>query len=391
MPDLTTLTPQQQALSRKVNVRVLSRANPDSGLLRRVRERIQQDSNLSNLFVNRNVDVGELTKQLTENLPLDDGIGEAAQYLADEYAQLGDGILMISSETGRAIAKLTEEDFYQPAPVPREDGRMVDRPPTVKPEVESFISMWRFEDQLEQMVRERILSRITQTEGLREDGDPRLLAISRGGRRELAGRIEQAIPTLFKTPKGIVEDFLQYFPIGTRPEQDFGYEMVRVHPSSLHRKPIQDPLAINLKYDPLTATTAVIATSWVRCLASAILSNQSLHPLLVSIKDSVRDRRKNDRTGGLWVAEPNLAVALQKHGCRTLSVPGPEHLALYVNEPAGILELPLLEFGVHSREMHGRWTIETVTEATLWLNLAAISAFRIEDVETSGASVEVLS
>lgn len=386
MPDLTTLTPQQQALSRKVNVQVLSKADPQPGLLRRVREKIQEDPSLSSLFVNKIVDEQALTQLLQEKLPLDEGVAEVAQYLADEYAQLGDGILMISSETGRAIARLTDADFYQPAPVPREDGRMVERPLTIKPEVESFISMWRFEDQLEHKIRERVLSRITQTEGLREDGDPRLLALSRGGRRELAGRIEQSIPTIFENPKGIVEDFLQYFPIGTLPEGDSTYVRVQVHPSSFHRRPIQDSLATNLKYDPVTATTAVIATSWIRSLALAVLEYQGHNPRQIPLVEAAQGR-----TGGLWVAESNLAAALQKHGCRTLAVPGPEYLAIYVPAPAGILELPLLEFGIHSREMHGRWTVEAVTEATLWLDVLSISSFRIEDASTSGVSVEILA
>lgn len=293
---------------------------------------------------------------------------------------------MISSETGRAIAKLTNEDFYQPAPVPREDGHLVERSPIVKPEVEAFITMWRFEDQLESRVRERVLSRINQTERLREEGDPRLLTLSRGGRREIAVKVEQAIPTIFENPKGIVEDFLQYFPIGDKPDQDHNYTRIQVHPGSLQRRPIQDPLATNLKYDQLTATTAVIATSWVRSMASAILEYRALSPRVTSLEEAVQDR-----TDGLWIAEPNLAAALQKRGCRTLAVPGPDYVSVYVNSPAGILELPLLEFGIHSREMHGRWTIETVTEATLWLNVWAISAFMVEDTQASGFSVEVLT
>jgi hypothetical protein len=386
MPDLTILTPQQQALSRKVNVKVLSKADPEPGVLRRVREKIQEDSSLSSLFVNGSIDEQVLAQLLHEKLPLDEGIEEVSQYIADEYAQLGDGILVISSETGRAIAKLTDADFYQPAPVPREDGRMVDRPPAIKPEVESFISMWRFEDQLEHRIRERVLSRITQTEGLREDGDPRLLALSRGGRREIAGRVEQAIPTIFENPRGIVEYFLQCFPIGNRPDSEHGYTRVQVHPSSLHRRPIQDSLATNLKYDQVTATTAVIATSWIRSLATAILEYPDLHPQQIQLEEAVQGR-----TDGIWIAESNLSIALSSYGCRTLAVPGPEYLAIYVPAPAGILELPLLEFGIHSREIHGRWTIEAVTDATLWLNLGVIQALRIEGVVASGVSVEVLA
>lgn len=376
----------QQTLSRTVNVQVTSRANPSSGLLRRSREKIQEDPNLGGLFTMGVIDVETLTQRLREKLPLDEGVEDVAQYLADEYAQLGDGILMISSETGRAIAKLSNEDFYQPAPVPREDGRMVARPPAVKPEVEAFITMWMFEDQLEHSVWERVLSRIIQTEGLRENGDSRLMTLSRSGRREIVGKIEQAIPNLFNSPKGIVADFLQYFPIGVRPDSEQGYTRIQVHLSSLHRKFIQDPLAINLKYDPVSATTAAIATSWVRSLASSILEYRDLNPRLTLFEEAVRGRIE-----GLWVAEPNLAVTLQKNDCRALAVPGPEYLAIHVLAPAGILELPLLEFGVHSREMHGRWTVESVTEAILWLNFGVISTFRIEDTNTSGISVEVLA
>jgi len=386
MPDLTTLTPQQQALSRKVNVRVLSKANPSSGLLRRSREKIQEDPNLGGLFTTGVIDVETLTQRLREKLHFDEGLDDVAQYLADEYAQLGDGILMISSETGRAIAKLSNEDFYQPAPVLREDGRLVERSQAVKPEIEAFITMWRFEDQLESRVRERALSRVNQTERLREEGDSRLLTLSRGGRRDIVGKIEQVIPTIFENPKGVVEDFLQYFPIGAQPDSEHDYTRIQVHPSSLQRRPIQDPLAINLKYDQLTASTAVIATSWIRSIASAMLEYRNLNPRLTPFEEAVQGH-----TEGLWIAEPNLAAALQKRGCRTIAVPGPDYLAIYTHSSAGILELPLLDFGLHSREMHGRWTIEAVTEATLWLNVWAISAFRIEDITTSGLSVEILT
>ena len=96
MPDLTTLTPQQQALSKKVSVQVLSKSDPKSGRLKRVRGKIQEDSNLGDLFAKGSVDVETLTQRLREKLPLDEGIEEVVQYLSDEYAQLGDGILMIS-------------------------------------------------------------------------------------------------------------------------------------------------------------------------------------------------------------------------------------------------------------------------------------------------------
>lgn len=117
-----------------------------------------------------------------------------------------------------------------------------------------------------------------------------------------------------------------------------------------------------------------------------MLGYRNLNPRLTPFEEAVQGH-----TEGLWVAESSLAAALQKRGCRTLAVPGPDYLAIYTHASAGILELPLLDFGLHSREMHGRWTIEAVTEATLWLNVWAISAFRIEDINTSGLSVEILT
>ena len=391
MPNLVAQTPQQQALARKVQVDVLSKADPPPGLLRLVRVSIQNEPTLSSLFTpneggTRSVDPEVLTQQLKDFYPLEDSIEEVAQYLADEYEQLGDGILLISSSTGKAIARLTSEDFYQPAPVPRDDGRMVERPVTIRPDTEAFITHWRFENDLEARVRDRVLARITQTEYLREEGDSRLLTLSRSGRRELAGQVELSIPELFTNPKGIVKDFLEYFRLDGKPDQEDEWEMIRVHPSSLIRRSIQDSLATNVKYDTLTASLAATATSWVRCLASALLDSQAKRKEdPTSLKDAIRQAGT-----GLWLAEPNLAAALRSQGCHVLPAPGPDNLTVYLSEPAGILDIPEDRFGIHSREMHGRWTLEAVTEATLWVNLGVSQVFRIKDVSTSGVYVEVL-
>jgi hypothetical protein len=392
MPNLTTQTPQQQALARKVQVEVLSKADPPPGLLRLVRVSIQNEPILSTLFTpseggTRSIDVESLTERLRNFYPLEDNLEVIAQYLADEYEQLGDGILLISSSTGRALARLTPDDFYQPAPVSRDDGRMVERPEAIRPDVEAFITHWRFENDLEARVRDRILARLTQTEYLQEEGDSRLLSISRSGRRELAGKIEQAIPDLFTNPTGIVRDFLEYFRIGGKPDQEDEWEKIQVHPGSLVRRSIQDSLATNVKYDPMTATLAVIATSWVRCLAGALLDSRSKRfETPIPLKEAVQQAGT-----GLWVAEPNLAAALKSYGSRVLAAPGPSDLAVYLFEPAGILDIPEHRFGIHSREMHGRWTLEAVTEATLWVNFGLARTFRIKDVDVSGVSVEVLA
>jgi hypothetical protein len=392
MPNLVVSTPQQQALSRRVNVEVLSKANPPSGLLRIVRSVIQSEAPLNELFIQdaSSITVGVnrelLISQLRERFPLEDGIEEVATYLADEYDQLGEGILLISNETGKAIAQITEEDYYQPAPVPRGDGHMVERPLAIRPDIEAFIIHWRFENELDENVRGRVLARINQTEALREEGDPRMLAISRGGRREIAQQIENAIPTIFSNPKGMVQEFLTRFPLGVKPE-GFDCTALKVNPRSRIRVSVQDPLATNLRFSSLTATMATIANSWVRDLARALLeAGQSrLGQSTLGLAEVV-----TQRGSGLWVAEPHLAMALQRMGCLALPVPGPDNMALNLQGPAGILELPESNFGLNSRDLHGRWTVEAVTNATLWVNWEVIHVVSISGDFAPDPRVEVI-
>jgi hypothetical protein len=391
MPNLAAPTPQQQALSRRVKVEVLSKANPPSGLLRIVRTVIQNESSLNELFIrdDSSITVGVnrdlLTSQLRERFPLEEDIEEVATYLADEYDQLGEGILLISNETGKAIAQITEEDYYQPAPVPRGDGHMVERPLAIRPDIEAFIIHWRFENELDENVRGRVLARVNQTEALREEGDPRMLAISRGGRREIAQQIENAIPTVFSNPKGLVREFITRFPLGVKPE-GFEYTAITVKPRGRIRVSVQDPLATNLKFSSLTATMATIANSWTRDLARALLEAGQAR-----LDNSPLSFKLNEITSqGLWVSEPNLALALQKQGCLVLPVPGPDNVALCLHEQAGTLELPGDRFGLNSRDLHGRWTVEAVTNATLWVNWEVISVVLISGDFTPDPRVEVI-
>ena len=50
----------------------------------------------------------ELTARL-EDTP--EQIAQVAQYLADEYSQIGDALLIVSNVTGKAIARITDKDI----------------------------------------------------------------------------------------------------------------------------------------------------------------------------------------------------------------------------------------------------------------------------------------
>jgi len=390
---------QAQALSRKVEVEVLSRANPEVALLRLARVVVQQSPEVRAVFdasredksmgrkgqVNRKL----LTERLKDHFPLDEGIGEVASYLADEYEQIGDGILLVSSETGRAIARLTEEDFYMPAPVPRESGNMVQPGVKIRPEIEGFIVHWQFETTREREVRERMLSRVNQSELLREEGDRRVLSLSRGGRRNLAAQVQEALPQLLQGATGIAGDFLVFFAPGKPPSGE-GLDPIKLEARSSVRRPVQDALTSNLKHDVLASTLASVATGWVRDMAGQLLTRGRSRLGDAVVPYMTLDMVVENRKRGFWVAESSLALALQRLGCRALPVQGPSSFALFFRGPVGFLELPEGQSGVHSREMHDRWTLESMVEATLWVDWGRIEVLPVGGVFDSGVSVEVL-
>jgi len=376
---------QSNALVRKVNVEVLSQADPNPSILRLARLVVQRSPEVRAVFMQVPVDRDRLTSVLRQHFPFDEGITEIAQYLADEYEQIGDGILLISTQTGKAIAKLSEEDFYLPAPVPRESGSMVQLGPKIRPEIEGFVIQWQHETHRECLVRDRMLSRIPQTELLREDGDRRILALSRAGRRNLVAGIQGLLPTLFQEATGIAGDFLSFFAMGKPPEES-GLTALQVGAKSRVRNSIQDQLTLNLKYDLLTATLASVVTGWIRDIAGQLLGNipsASLQSL--PLKTVV-----SDRSGGLWVAEPNSAIELQHCGCRVLPTQGPRQIALYLRGPAGFLELQRKEPAFGSREVHDRWFFEAMTDAVLWVDFSRIEVFSVQGIDESGLSVEVI-
>ena len=259
MPDLATFTPQIRNLA-NLNVEVITSANPDGGLLRIIREKIRQVPALSEVFSQANdnrqqehpvVDRDRLTALLNEHYH-EEGLDEVANYLADEYEQIGDGLLLISSETGRAIAKLTDDSYYAASPVPRESGTMAERGIQLRPDIEAFLTQWTFENNREKQVRYQVLSKLNQNELQREEGDYRTLILSREGRRAITGRVQDAVGDSFRNPNGPARAFLDYFPIDKPLEVHC--DLIKVVPWSRIRRPIQDLTTVNSKHDAFTAT-----------------------------------------------------------------------------------------------------------------------------------------
>ena len=383
--------------SASLDIEVVSSANPDPNLLRSIRLILPHNEQIRQVFLDAQqerdldapvrVDRQRLLGILHEVYP-NEGIQDVSEYLADEFEQIGDGILLVSSDTGKAIAKISEGSLYEAAPVMRESGNTVERGVMIRPDVEAFLSYWSFEQEREKCVRSKALARLNQTELQREEGDQRTLILSREGRRSIAQEVQNLVGESFKKKSDSrYFSFLDYFPVGGSLSEPC--TPVKIILWSRVQRKIQDQLTTNTKYDPLTATLAAVTSSWKRSIVSTLLKESSSRELewpVGGIDEALEDHGK----GGMWFCEPNLARALLDRGCRVFAAPGPPNLALHMYRQAGYLELDEEKIGTNNREVHDRWTIESAAEVTLHICWDLVDIVPITGNFTSGVSVEVV-
>lgn len=384
--------------SSSLDIEVVSSANPDPSLLRSIRYLLQQNEEVRQVFVDaqteseaggsRQVDRQRLLGLLSEAYP-HEGLDQVAEYLSDEFEQIGEGVLLISPETGKAVARVSTESLYEASPVPRESGNMVERGLRIRPDVEAYLAYWSFENTRERDLRREVIARLNQTELQREEGDPRTLVLSKAGRRTISQQVHDSIAATFQDPRGPAKALLEHFPIG-KESSSLGDSCVslKILPWSRVRRRVQDQLSVNPRFDALTATLASVTSSWARSILGALLGEAALRPLQGapgSLDDVVQDH-----FGGVWVCEPNLARALMGRGCRVFPVNGPSNIAVQLLREAGYLEFDASKIGTNHRELHDRWTVESVSEVTLHVYWGAINIFHVLGDFTSGSSVEVV-
>jgi hypothetical protein len=381
--------------SASLDIEVVSSANPDPSLLRSIRLLLQQNERVRQVFIDaqtetgsRHIDRQRLLGLLSEVYP-HEGIDQVSEFLADEFEQIGEGILLISNETGRAIARLSSDSLYEAPPVPRESGNMVERGLRIRPDVEAYLAYWSFENKREADLRREVIARLNQTELQREEGDPRTLVLSKAGRREITRQVHDSVVAAFKNPNGPAKCLLEYLPLG---EKSFPFNesctSISLMLCSCIRRRLQDQLSVNPKYDALTATLASVTSSWARSILGALLKEAVRRPL--QLEPDGLDALLRDRSDGMWVCEPNLARALMDRGCRVFPVNGPPNVVIRLSREIGYLELNEEKIGTNHREIHDRWTVESVAEVILHVYWDFVDTFKVPGDFTSGVSVGVV-
>ncbi len=382
----------------KVMVQVNSLAKPVPQTLMAARTAIRVAKDLQEVF-ERSKAEGWTTEALADalyvRLPeylLEDLHGPAlwdvALYLADEYVQFGDSLLLVSTETGQAVAKLSHEDIYLPDLVSRETGALVQPRPRLRPDLEGQLVDWVFTRGREGQLLETLAKRSNQTEFLRREGDLRLLRATRAGRTSIVDRLRADLSCLLPECTGKIRDFISLFHICYSADE-IPKSLIPCYLSTglaTVSTPLTELKGVNLRYDPYTSIRSQIGTQWTRTLAKYAAALAYAHGPVQSA--SIFD----DLPPGLWVTTPTVAVAMALHGRSVLPV-GETATVRFEQQtpPAHYLLLMPDQFKCQARELLERWEVGASFQFSLYLNFDLIHAYDLKDVPTSGISVEVMA
>jgi hypothetical protein len=220
------LAQTQQELAKRLDPKIETTANPRPDWLLQARADVRSDKDLQAVFIQAKAEDKSpnwLADQVSTRLMArwegesPDQAAEAALFLADEYFQVAEGIHIVSAETGRIIATVSEDDIYQPAMVPREGGGMATPLPRLDPNLEAFITTWTFEEGREKRILATLVERGHRAIAF---DDPRLHPATRGGRSQIVRDVAEMTPeALLQGLGGTSAAFLGHFDLRTTPPE----------------------------------------------------------------------------------------------------------------------------------------------------------------------------
>lgn len=314
-----------------------------------------------------------------------EGLWDVALYLADEFCQLGEGRYLVSTETGKVIYKITDADIYIPPSVSRETGiSTASAAPRLRPDLEAALIEWQFTNKHEHKLVEAITKR-GSTQLLGRD-DRRLQRVTRAGRRQLVDNLREELPTLFQTC-ATMRSFLEFFTF--EPETTYLESLVPMASSAAYAKvrtQVSDPLTFNLRYDPYALLKQQIVGQWARDIARAVATlSSAMGPTLESTVAGTPST-------GIWLAEPNTALALSAVDRVALPIAGIPTTHLQGN--VGAIVVDPQSYECQGREVLDRWEVEAGCTYTLYLPRdlsVAIKSYKLTGVPDRVYAAEVVS
>jgi len=307
-------------------------------------------------------------------------VAQVARYLADEYEQIGDAVLVCSSVTGKAFARISDEDFIQPAPRPRDDGRMITPPKELRPDLHGFLVQWVFDEEREKRLTEALAKRGHQTQLQREDGDSRLLPVTRAGRAEMVEGLRQALPTLLTASAPNLWGLLtRHFDVLTAVPTDSALWPVEKCESLGHITiPISDPKTFNPRFDRVRAIRLQTAHAWINeiCQTLAFHAEQ-----MAAAKADVVWRGSVPPEIGIVGAETLITSPDFVRAARSYAGPLIPALAdpvvVGLKGRAGAIVLHEEGYDAKAREVFDRWEIGARLVYSLYVDWTALSHFTL--------------
>ncbi len=377
---------------------VVSLARPVSKLLLAARTLIQETPEIQAVF-KRSMSESWPVEQLSMNLeePLQGQLDtkdpqevvEVARYLADEYQQIGDTMLLVSRETGRAIGRISDEQLWTPPSVPREDGSIAQPLPRLRPELEAGLILYHFEKAQDAQFLAEIGPTLHPTELVRQQGDPRLLPLTRDGRSEIVDQLEHRLASLLGLTSGSVAHFLSHFEI--REDDPPHFRGQALSPSTAEARVvtgIQDPKAMNLRFPRLGNLAGRVANSWGREVAwsLAVAARQHFQPVSKPYTALSQDDMRGVQT---WVGDPDTLTALGKgvFPDRRIALPVDNAPTMGLRGRVGVLVIRPDSYKCAGREIFARWEVQAKFQYTLWVDWDEVCSFELDHVPRTATAV----
>jgi len=335
---------------------------------------------------------GDMTPELERQLDCEPETAvEVAQYLADEFFQLGDAVLICDRTTGKAIARITDADMYQPPMQRREGSRTLAKPlPRLNPNLEGFLVSYIFEEARDRELISAIRARHPQTAFLAEAGDPSLNALTRAGRVNLANRVREGLPDVLEGVQGSARAFLDRFNLIVEGEGEPGRQMEPLPRRTAQARGSQnvvDPKAMNLRFSWEATLRARTGTGWVREMASHLVNEARTHvrahhrivvphPLLTPEHIQLAN----------WTGDPATCVAIQRafpDGPAPRPFPcSPEEAGAvgFSGDTPGTIIIHPGTYTFETREGHGRWDMNATMDYTMYVNWEHLRFLHVTDI-----------
>lgn len=387
MPDNKLVrVPTDSALIQRLDPKIESLAKPEWEWLLQARAELNRDEGLRAFFVEAKKTGADATWAI-DNVAVriaarwgdhTEQARECAQYLWDEFSQLGEGIYLASSETGKTVAVLSESNLWQPPMTARSDGTLAQPLPRIRPDLEGMIVCYISDQERERRVMSVLAQRVGQTDLLRQEGDPRLLLASRAGRRQIVEDLRRFdVEVLLAAAGGSSRAFLQHFDL-VRERQASGLEAIEGCAYTRSVMGVQDQTTVNVRHDRAGTIRAAAVQGWVREIARVVANRAQNRTEVPSI--GVGELHQDHLQGAqTWVCAPSVLRNLVRTDPTISVLPVEEVQPVGLVGKAGYIVVPE-EFEAESLERFDRWSTLTAFKFTVFIDWSAVRVLKVHGV-----------